>query len=533
MKKHWIRNIIIGLIALAIVAVILKIAPDYTRTDITDKINLVINNNNVTSSLKKDIFVDDKGVVYVSKQDLANFFDRYIYYDEMYNQIITTSETKVASLVIDKKQMAVNGVNQSIAGTAIKQNDTYYLPFSEMENVYNIEIDYVKENNRVVVTSIDRKLVEANCTKNINVKWKEKILSRTIEKIKKDDKVVVISSSENGWSKIRTSLGNIGYVKTKDLTNITTIREQLQSTTRLEEKVSLVWDYYSEYVSAPDRTGEHINGINVVSPSFFMLTRLGKGEIYDNAGTGGKKYVEWAKSEGYKVWPIFSNNSMPETTHEILSDYKLRLKTIESILSLAKKYEVNGINLDFENMYEEDKDLFTRFVAELYPRLHEYGMPLSVDVTAPDGSPMWSLCFDRLDISRNCDYMVFMAYDEYNETKAGPNCGYDWIQTNLAKFERDNIDSSKIIIALPLYSRTWRAGYAEDEPYIVSMKNINSVVPESAVITWDDTLKQNKTEYVKNGYNYKMWIDDEKSTGVRIDLILEKNLRRGCFLVKR
>lgn len=332
------------------------------------------------------MYIDGKGVIYVSKQDIGNFFDSFIYYDENYNQIITTSDSKVATLELGKKQITVNGSTSNIVGSLVEKDGTYYLPFSDMNDVYNIEIEYIKETNRVVVTSLDRKLEKADAAKNLSIKWKAKELCRTLEKVQKGDKLVVVSE-ENGWSKVRTALGNVGYVKTKDLANFITVREKMENVTRLDKKVSLVWDYYSQYVSAPDRSGETIEGVNVVSPAFFSLKRLGKGEIDDNALSAGKKYVEWAKSQGYKVWPLFSNDSMIETTHEILSDYKLRAKTIENIVTLAVKYEVDGINLDFENMYEEDRELYTRFVIELYPRLHEYGMTLSVDVTAPDRKP--------------------------------------------------------------------------------------------------------------------------------------------------
>lgn len=110
--SHFIRNMFISVVALAIVTFILTVAPNYTRKDITDKINLIINNNNVTAVLKKEIFIDEKGVIYLSKQDIANFFDKYITYDKQYNQIITTSETKVATLEIGKKIMTVNSITR-------------------------------------------------------------------------------------------------------------------------------------------------------------------------------------------------------------------------------------------------------------------------------------------------------------------------------------------------------------------------------------------------------------------------------------
>ncbi|MBR6033156.1 MAG: hypothetical protein IKP28_00120 [Clostridia bacterium] len=532
-ENHYLRNTLIGLIGLAIAVVIFTIAPDYTRTDITSKTNVIINNNNITSSLKKDVYVDSKGVIYMSKQDLANFFDSFIYYDEKYNQIITTSDTKVATFPIDSKEITINGVGEHILGACTLKDDTYYLPFSEMGEVYNIEIEYIKETDRVVVVSKDRQLEKADAANNLSVKWKQKVLSRTVDKVGKGEKVVVISVGDNGWAKIRTQRGQIGYVKESDLANRMIIRENMENNTRLAGKVSLVWDYYSEYASAPNRNGETIEGINVISPSFFTLVKLGKGEIHDNAKTAGENYVAWAKSQGYKVWALFANNVMIETTHEILNDFKLRETTIRNIVNLAARYKVDGINLDFENIYEEDKDLFTRFVVELYPRLHEYGLTLSVDVTAPDGSPTWSLCFDRYNISKNCDYLIFMAYDEYglSSTTAGTTAGYDWVEVNLNKFLRD-IPSEKIILGIPFYTRTWKIGDDKDTASTVSMRNINSVLPSGANIVWKEAERQNYAEYTKNGASYKMWIEDEKSITEKLNLSIEKNTAGVAFWMK-
>ena len=67
MKKesHWIRNIIVGIVGIVVVTFIWMVAPDYTRNDITDRINLIINNNNVTTSLKRHVFVEVKGAIYL------------------------------------------------------------------------------------------------------------------------------------------------------------------------------------------------------------------------------------------------------------------------------------------------------------------------------------------------------------------------------------------------------------------------------------------------------------------------------------
>ena len=37
-----------------------------------------------------------------------------------------------------------------------------------------------------------------------------------------------------------------------------------------------------------------------------------------------------------------------------------------------------------------------------------------VDVTEPDGSDTWSLCYDRHVLGKVADYLVFIGYDQHN-----------------------------------------------------------------------------------------------------------------------
>ena len=73
-RKNFIF-IIIGVILLGIIACV---ANNYIIVGKNKMTNLVINNRNVTENLKKDILIEN-GEIYISKQDLGNFFDKYIY----------------------------------------------------------------------------------------------------------------------------------------------------------------------------------------------------------------------------------------------------------------------------------------------------------------------------------------------------------------------------------------------------------------------------------------------------------------------
>lgn len=369
-KNIW-KKIAVVVVLLIIALVILIVSPNFKKDPNAGKINLIINNNNVTGKLKQNVIIDENGVVYVSKDDIHNYFDGQIYYDKENNQIITTSDTKVAVLSLTDKKMSVNASEVKLLGGVIKNDGNYYLPISEMGNVYNVEVKNIG-NSVITIDSLDRELIKADLNKDVNVKYNTKLIAKTVDKAKKGEKVIVISEKD-GYARIRTENGIIGYIKSDKLTNKTTVREKMEKTPQITGKINLVWDYYSEYVSAPDRTGSTITGINVVSPSFFSLKNTDGLQIIDNATRGGKEYITWAKQNGYKIWAMFSNNSMRETTSKILNDYALRTKMIEQIVSLAVQYGLDGINIDFENMNMADKDVYSRFIIELAPRLREIG----------------------------------------------------------------------------------------------------------------------------------------------------------------
>ena len=535
-KGNWIFKIIVVAIVLLAAIFVIKIAGNYKNNDIVGKVNLIINNSNVTADLRQDVFVDENGVIYIAKEDIENFFDNYIYYDEKYNQIITGSSTKIANMVVGENSATVNSAEVKLKSPVIEKENKYFIPFSELKSVYNVDIEYI--NNRVVVDSLDRKYQIATVAKDISIKSKPTSLSRTVDKIKAGDAVVISNRKDDlvksGWKKIRTSNGSLGYVKEDNLGKINTIRDDMVETSKVEGKVSLAWEYFSDYGSAPERSGA-MDGVNVVSPTFFRLEQLGKGNVKENVGTAGINYINWAHNNGLKVWAMISNESMLDTTSEIMNDYKLRNKLINNIVNLVVKYNLDGINIDFENMYMEDKAMFNRFLIELEPRLNEMGKVLTVDVTAPDGSETWSMCFDRNTISKVADYIIFMAYDQYgaSSNKEGTTAGCDWVEANITKFlGQEGVNPDKLVLAVPFYTRLWKEANGKVSSETVDLKDVDKVIPANVEKKWNDNLKQYYIEYTQNGAVYKMWIEDLKSISAKLDLINKYKLAGAAYWEK-
>ncbi len=527
MKKSnkILKKVLITVAILVIIAGIVLVISNYIKNKEKNITNLVINNNNITSKLKKSIIIEDD-VIYLSKQDIQNFFDKYIYEDKENNQIITTSDKKTATIQYDQKIIEINGSKKQITATIKKVDDTIYLPISEMHDVYDIEINYIKDSNVITMDSLDREQKKAYTSKNVSIKAKSSNFSKTVDKVKKGNWLFYISTDEKGWAKVRTTKGKVGYVKENKLTNFVTVRDSMEEEKQISGKVNLVWDYFSEYAKAPDRTGTKIDGINVVSPSFFYIDK--NGNFKENVSQNGQEYIKWAKSNGYKVWPMVSNsNAGLEMTSKIMNSYESRKKLIEAIVNVCVKYDLDGINIDFENMKKEDVDLYSRFIIELTPRIKDIGLTVSVDVTAPDGADNWSMCFDRNVIGNVADYIIFMAYDQYGagSNKAGTTAGYNWVETSLKKFvTTEEIDSNKVILAIPLYTRLWSEKDGKVLSKVIDMKDIDSTIPENVERKWNDTLKQYYVEYNDSLYTRKMWIEDSKSLKEKLSLIKQYNL---------
>ena len=526
-KKKRIIKIFITIISIILIGVIAYNINNYIILDKNKNINLVINNKNVTSNLKKEIIIEDDNI-YLSKQDLGNFFDKYIYEDTENDNIVTTYHNKIASISLEENKININGSNKETYAHAENRDGIIYIPITELEDVYGIEIKYIENSKVLTIDSTSKEQKKAIITKNVAVKSSTKFIAKTVDRVKRGSYVVVVSE-DNGYAKIRTENGKIGYVKSNKIANTVVVREEIQEQNQINGKVNLVWDYYSEVASAPNRTGVTMDGVNVVSPAFFYLNS--KGKLTENIGQSGQQYIEWAHNNGYKVWAMVQNagNGMINVTSEIMNDYNKRQELINEIVSACVKYKLDGINLDFENMKQEDKDMYSRFVIELTPRLKDMGVVVSVDVTAPDGSETWSMCFDRHVIGDVADYIVFMAYDQYgtSSNKSGTTAGYNWVELSLNKFlKTEEIESQKIILAIPLYARLWTEDSSGKvvKQTTVPLKNMNSIVPENANKQWNDDLKQYYVEYKDNSYTKKIWIEDEKSLESKISLINKNNL---------
>ena len=333
-KLKFMRNVIVGVIALLIAAFIINIAPGYKRDKYKDVVNLIIDEHNVTEDLKNMLYINENKTVYMSEEDVRELFDENIYYDQQYNQIITTSYTKVANIEIEEKQMNVNDSKVNMLDAIIKINDKIYLPISDMELVYNIKIKYIEETNRVVIENLNRGLIKATVTDNASMKFKQRSLSKDVGEVVKGEQVSCYYTTSRGWRQIRTENGTVGYIKANKLDDEYIIRQDMEQKQKAK-KIKI--DLSENQFNYTDENGE------------------------------------------VKLWQTINLKSMSNDIEEMLKDYKTRTQTIDVVMNLLGGNDIKGININFDGI--EDKEVCKRFAIELSPKLREIGITTCVTLT--------------------------------------------------------------------------------------------------------------------------------------------------------
>lgn len=331
------------------------------------EITLLLNNSLMQT---KDEIIKEEDVIYLSKEDIESLFDNNMYYNEAEKELITTYNKHIAVLKIDEDFMIVNDSNAELAAPMIKKNDKVYLPFSQMGIVYDLEFEYSESNKRLIAEDVSREKKTAITLKNFKLKNKPSLFSTKSQKVLQGEYVNVIEDASRKYFKVRTSEGNVGYVKKKRISNPEVVREHWET-----EKVDVAIIKDASDVSK-DYSKVTLNQEkqNVVVPTFFFLDK--NGEILDktaNTTEEYKSYINWAKESNVEIWATLENNI---DVSNALLNYPDRNKVINDLYKKLVDYQFSGININFKKI--DDVNSFNRFVIELTPRLKELGIKVAV-----------------------------------------------------------------------------------------------------------------------------------------------------------
>jgi spore germination protein YaaH len=262
--------------------------------------------------------------------------------------------------------------------------------------------------------------------------------------------------------------------------------------------------------------------VKTIAP--FWATINGDGTVSDRGGNDHPSVVKFAHQNNGTVLLMVNNAKQSDNDiHQVLASPELRSKTITNLAAYLKKYDLDGINIDFEMVQAKDRDNLTAFMRELASSLKPQGYIISIDVfPKQDESNDVSIAYDYAQLAHIADKIMIMTYDNHGVwSKAGPVADIQWVENNL-KYALRFIPSQKIYLGVAAYGYDWSTKGVESLEYSGVMNLANRF---GSTIQWDEPSKSPHFNYIgPDGVKHEVWFENSKSLTYKLDLINKYNL---------
>ncbi len=466
----------------------------------------------------------EEGEAYVPFQFIKSKLDPHVFWDES-GEIVVTTKNKVVKLREESLTAYVNQHPVDLRLPVILSKNEPYIPASTLEILYPVSVTYHQNAGTFVVKLADIPSTVGQVNADTVLRLKPFIFSPRVRKLSKGE-IVTIYEDKARWLKVAIDGGFYGYIAKNNVGNVKKVPPMIRKfedyvpISLKGEKIVLGWEQVITVTPEPLDLG-YMPGLNVVSPTWFHLSDV-PGELENRADM---RYVNWAHSQGYQVWALFSNSFNPEITSVVLRDSGLRDKIVSQLLIYARVYKLDGINIDFENVNLSDGQYFTQFVRELTPMLHKEGLTVSVDITVKSSSPNWSRFIEREKLAQTVDYVMLMAYDQYpqNSQVAGPVSAIPWTEWTINR-TLEEVPNKKLVLGIPFYTRLWVESYENDGVKVSSTalgmdKAARWLLEEGISSHYDAETQLFYAEKKGKGKTYKIWLENVESIEKRLELV--------------
>lgn len=217
-----------------------------------------------------------------------------------------------------------------------------------------------------------------------------------------------------------------------------------------------------------------------------------------------------------------------EVVHQVLNNTTSRRRLINNIYDLVSRKGYGGVNIDFELVHENDRDLLTQFLLALKERFEPAGYLLTIAVHAKtnDNIP-WLKGYDYGGIGAVVDYMFIMAYDWHHSTSGpGPVAPINEVR-NTIEYAITQLPKNKIILGIPLYGYDWQLPY-QPGTLATALSNqdaINLAIRYQSPIQYVEEYATPFYRYTdQQGQMHEVWFEDAKSISTKMQLVREYQL---------
>ena len=473
------------------------------------------------------------GYYYMDFATVQKYLNDRFYYGQADGTLLYTTPIAIITSVIgtDTWSDTEGGGAQEPYVISRLEGETLYVALEYVKKYTNFYYEgFTDPNHMLLATSWEDETV-GTISKGTQIRIRGGVKSEVLREISKGETVIVLEELEN-WTKVQSYDGYIGYVENKRLKDITTKSPIPVEDYKEPEYTSIHRDFIINlgFHNIGGKAGNdtfadvvsRAKTLNVISPTWFAVTS-NEGEVRSFASSD---YVNAAHGKGLEVWALLDNFTGGDgvSTSEFLSHASSRVAIINTVVEQCLSMGIDGVNLDFEMVASEDGQSYVQFVREMSIACRKAGLVFSIDNYVPFN---FNNYYDLEEQGIVADYVIIMGYDEHyaGSAEAGSVASLGYVENGIINTLKQ-VDASKVINAVPFYTRIWHTkdGSVGSEAVSIGLAK-EFIANHNIELQWDADAGQNYGEYTSSdGMLYQIWMEDEISLGQKIDSMKANNI---------
>lgn len=241
-----------------------------------------------------------------------------------------------------------------------------------------------------------------------------------------------------------------------------------------------------------------------------------------------------AKNQSVATLMVITNigngNFDSEIAHSILTNEKSQDNLINNILETTKSRNFYGINIDFEYINPEDKELYNNFIKKISEILHTKNLLLTTSLAPKTYKNQPGILYEAHDYEAHgkyADYVILMTY-EWGYSYGPPMAVAPLNQVErVLNYAITEIPSQKILMGIPNYGYDWTLPYEKGKK-ATSISNTEAVEiakAKGSTIEFDNIAMAPYFYYTDNeGNKHVVWFEDARSIEAKLKLVEKYNL---------
>jgi len=223
--------------------------------------------------------------------------------------------------------------------------------------------------------------------------------------------------------------------------------------------------------------------------------------------------------------------------HSVLASTDIQDVLLTNILKIMKEKGFQGLNIDFENVFPADRELYNQFLQRAVDRLHPEGYSVSTALAPKISGEQIGLLYEAHDYAahgRIVDFVVLMTYEW--GYRLGPPQAISPLNEikKVLDYAITVLPRNKILFGFQIYARDWLLPHmpGQEAETFSQQEAIRRAIQYGVAIQYDPIAQSPFYRYTDaEGRNHEVWFEDARSAQAKFDVVKDYNLRGISYWV--